>query len=231
MKNDVMLDFRFSQLSQDNFNQIAKINEKGVVLDKWHQMQSECTVQEKEQINLIQSHLNTCRLTLMNEATIWARAIYPLLLLAESDNIQAWAEVTLKAQYPHFELSGIVYGVLGNCISGTISTPYLVVLESKRGLEAENPQYQLYGEMLVAAWLNWQKQTDNKEQEIYGCYTISDTWTFLHTIVSEFEADYPIMEVTSSKEYIQRNEAETILQILKFIAHADSKISEESGAM
>ncbi len=77
MKNDVMLDLTFSQLSQDNFNQIVKLNEKGVVLDKWHQMQSECTVQEKEQNHLIQSHLNTCRLTLMNEATIWARAIYP----------------------------------------------------------------------------------------------------------------------------------------------------------
>jgi hypothetical protein len=212
----------FSELSQEKLNQIAKIYENGVVLERWNKMQSECecTLQEQEQINLIQSHLITYRLSLMNEATIWARAIYPLLVLAERENIQAWAQVTLNAVYPHFELGGIIDGVLGNCASGTISTPYLIVMEAKRGLEAENPQYQLYGEMLVAAWLNWQKQADKTEQEIYGCYTISDTWTFIHGIVMEFEADYPVMVVESSKEYIQRNEANTILQILKFISHS-----------
>jgi hypothetical protein len=42
----------------------------------------------------------------------------------------------------------------------------------------------------------------------------------MHGIVTEFEADYPVMAVESSKEYIQRNEAETILQILKFISHS-----------
>ncbi len=209
----------FSELSQDKLGQIAKIEENGVVLERWNQMQSECTAQEQEQINLIQSHLTTYRLALMNEATIYARAIYPLLVLAERENIQAWAQVTLNAVYPHFELGGIIDGVLGNCASGTISTPYLVVVEAKRGLEAENPQYQLYGEMLVAAWLNWQKQADKTAQEIYGCYTISDTWTFMHGIVREFEADYPVMVVESSKEYIQRNEAQTILQILKFISN------------
>jgi hypothetical protein len=215
-----MLKLIFSELSQENLSKIAKIDEKGVVLDRWNQMQLECSVQEQEQISLIQSHLITYRLALMNEATIWARAIYPLLMLAERENLQAWSQVTLNAKYPNFELGGIIDGVLGNCASGTISTPYIVVMEAKRGLEAENPQYQLYGEMLVAAWLNWQKSADKSEQEIYGCYTISDTWTFMHGIVKEFEADYPVMAVESSKEYIQRNEAETILQILKFISHS-----------
>ncbi|MCP4698908.1 MAG: hypothetical protein GY862_18950 [Gammaproteobacteria bacterium] len=209
--------FTFSELSRENLSQIAKVDEKGVVLDRWKQMESESTVQEKQQINLVQSHLAAYRLTLMNEATIWARAIYPILLLAESGNIQAWAQVNLNAQYPHFELNGLIDGVVGDCASGTITTPYLVVAEAKRGLEAGNPQYQLYGEMLAAAWLNRQKQADKTQQEIYGCYTVSDTWTFMHGIVSEFDADCPAMTVESSKEYVQRNEAETILHILKHI--------------
>jgi hypothetical protein len=164
LSDEVMLKLIFSELSQENLSKIAKIDEKGVVLDRWNQMQSECTVQEQEQISLIQSHLTTYRLALMNEATIWARAIYPLLMLAETENLQAWLQVTLNAKYPHFELGGISDGVLGNCALGTISTPYFVVMEAKRGLEAENPQYQLYGEMLVAAWLNWQKLADKPEQ-------------------------------------------------------------------
>ncbi len=61
----------------------------------------------------------------MNEATIWARAIYPLLMLAESGNVQAWSQVSLSATYPHFELDGIVDGILGKCASGKISRPYL----------------------------------------------------------------------------------------------------------
>jgi hypothetical protein len=209
--------FLFSELSPEKLSQIVKIDEKGVVPEKWQPMQSVGTPQEQEKIQLIQSYLVNARLTLMNEATIWSRAIYPLLMLAENNNIQAWAQINLKAQYAHFELSGTVDGALGDCTSGTLKAPYLVVLEAKRGLEAENPQYQLYGEMLAAAWLNWQQNPEQTEQTIFGCYTISDTWTFLSGTVKAFEADYPIMIVESSKEYIQRNEAETILKILKFI--------------
>lgn len=80
----------------------------------------------------------------MNEATIWARGIYPLLLLAEQGNIEAWAGVAMRATYPQFEIEGIADGVLGKCVSGFIETPYLIVVEAKRGLEAPNRVYQLY---------------------------------------------------------------------------------------
>jgi hypothetical protein len=49
----------------------------------------------------------------MNEATVWARAIYPLLMQAERDAVRAWAQVPLRATYPTFEISGVVDGVLG----------------------------------------------------------------------------------------------------------------------
>jgi hypothetical protein len=42
----------------------------------------------------------------MNEATIWSRAIYPLLLLAEQGEIEAWAEVSFVGQFQQFEVGG-----------------------------------------------------------------------------------------------------------------------------
>ncbi|EDN72289.1 hypothetical protein BGS_0514 [Beggiatoa sp. SS] len=122
----------------------------------------------------------------------------------------------LKAKFPHLKLAGIVDGVLQKCVAGEIGIPYLVVVEAKRGLEAKNPRFQLYGEMLAAAWSNWQKSHE-AEQEIFGCYTISDNWTFVSSVVRNFEDDCPTMTVDTSREYIQRLEAVTIFKILKFI--------------
>jgi len=207
----------FSELSENNLSPLINLVEKGFEVDKWDKMSSgSCTAREQEQIRNIQDHLINYQLNLMNEATIWARAIYPLLLLAESTHIQAWAEVPLSAQFPHFELEGIVDGVLGKCVAGKIKAPYLVVVEAKRGLEAKDPQFQLYGEMLAAAKLNWQ-QTHKPEQEIFGCYTISDSWTFLYGMVKDFEDELPTMTVANSREYIQRIEAVTIFKLLQFM--------------
>ena len=36
--------------------------------------------------------------TTLNEATLWSRALYPLLELAETGRVRAWAEVTLAAK-------------------------------------------------------------------------------------------------------------------------------------
>jgi len=212
-----MQQFTFSELSQDNLPSIVNLVENDFDIDTWNKMVPEqYTEKEQNKLNFIQDYLVNYQLNLMNEATIWARAIYPLLMLAERGNIQAWAEVPLKAQFPHFELAGIVDGVLGKCVAGEISVPYLVVVEAKRGLEAKNPRFQLYGEMLAAAWSNWHK-SPQAEQNIFGCYTISDNWTFVSAVVRNFEDDCPTMTVDTSKEYIQRIEAATIFQILKFI--------------
>jgi hypothetical protein len=66
-----------------------------------------------------------------------------------------------------------------------------------------------------------QNQLDSM-QEIFGCYTIGDNWTFMRGIVSDFEADYPVIQLEFSPEYFQRLEAETILQILKFIVKGEN---------
>jgi len=69
--------------------------------------------------------------------------------------------------------------------------------------------------MVAAAWSNWHK-SPQAEQKIFGCYTISDNWTFVSAVVRNFEDDCPTMTVDTSKEYIQRIEAVTIFKILKF---------------
>jgi hypothetical protein len=66
-------------------------------------------------------------------------------------------------------------------------------------LEAKDPLFQVYGEMLVAACLNWQKSHEI-EQTIFGYYTISDNWTFLQRVVKDFEADIPLITVENSRE-------------------------------
>ena len=211
-----MLKLNFSELSQENLQSIVKLYEKGIVSDKWNRMMLACTDQERQQLQFFTLNLINRRVVAMNEATIWSRAIYPLLMLAEKEHIQAWSQVSLKAQYPRFELESVVDGVLANTVSGRVEAPYLVVLQAKRGIEGKDPQFQLYGEMLAAAWLNWQ-ETAETPQEIFGCYTVSDSWTFARGIVEELEAEQPMMTVELSREYVEKIEAETILQILKFI--------------
>ena len=218
-----MLKLNFSELTEADLKSIAKVQEKKGGLDKWNQMMVPCTDQEKERVQILASDLRDRQVSLMNEATIWSRAIYPLLVLAERGYIQAWAGVPLEAQYPHFELAGMADGVLGSSVFGTAGAPYLVVLETKRGIEAKDPRFQLFGEMLAAAWLNWQQGRETA-QEIFGCYTLIDHWTFVRGIVQDFEAEQPVMTVELSRDYDETFEAETILQILKFIVakYADS---------
>ena len=199
-----MLKLNFSELSQENLQSIVKLYEKGIVSDKWNRMMLACTDQERQQLQFFTLNLINRRVVAMNEATIWSRAIYPLLMLAEKEHIQAWSQVSLKAQYPRFELESVVDGVLANTVSGRVEAPYLVVLQAKRGIEGKDPQFQLYGEMLAAAWLNWQ-ETAETPQEIFGCYTVSDSWTFARGIVEELEAEQPVMTVEFSRGVRRKN--------------------------
>jgi len=179
---------------------------------------------ERLQLEIIQSYLIHEKLHLLNEATLWARAIYPLLLIAEKTGIRAWSEVPLSAVYSQFEVDGIADGVMGYSVAGRLEMPYLVVVETKRGVENQNPIFQLYAQLLVAARLNWEGDSlqDSKAerapiQEIFGCYTIADSWTFVRAEVSEIESDRPTLKVESSQEYSEKSDAETILKVLKSI--------------
>ena len=211
-----MTTYKFTELSDDIVRKLARLQVAPLIPEKWDQMRMALTTHEHQQIAAINLTLRNKKVTLMNEATIWSRAIYPLLVLAEAPGSQAWSEVAMTAHYPNFSLEGIVDGVIASEELGKVVAPYLIVTETKRGFEAKEPTYQMLGEMLAAAWINY--QNDHKsEQLIYGCYTIADTWTFAEGVVTEFDAEHPHFTVQVSNEYKEINEAETIFQILKSI--------------
>ena len=214
-----------STLSLPILKQWVNLNEYGMADYNWLNVEAISLSEiEQQELQHLKSKLKTSRLHLMNEATIWARGIYPLLSLAEQGNIQAWASVAMYAKYPQFEIEGIADGVLGKCVSGFIESPYVIVVEAKRGLEAQNPLYQLYGQLLVAAHLNW--ENDQKEpQEIFGCYTIADSWSFIRAEIERMNADQPIMRIEFSGEYAEQYDAETIVRILKGIVSKYVKLS------
>ncbi len=203
------------QLSLEDIQHQVQLMSRGLGDYAWLNVEDVALGERDQlQLQLLQERLLTTRTQLLNEATTWARVIYPLLLLAEQDRIQAWSEVALSAQYARFSLEGIADGVLGPSIDGYLQTPYLVVVEAKKGLDASNPQFQLYGQMLAAAWMNW-KSSGQEPQEIFGCYTISDSWTFFRGEVRGFEQEKPEFILESSREFSERLEAEIILKLLK----------------
>ncbi|MCU0550572.1 MAG: hypothetical protein MUC48_14580 [Leptolyngbya sp. Prado105] len=210
------------KVSLGDLTSLIQLEEKGVAAHPWLNGQGiTLTEIEQQQLAIVQSRLLNDPTHLLNEATIWSRAIYPLLLLAERDNIRAWAEVTLSAQFSTFDISGIADGAIGQSIAGRLISPYLVVVETKRGIEGADPIPQLYGQLLAAAYLNW--KADNQDpQEIFGCYTIADSWTFLRGEISQLEEERPMLRVEYSREYSEKYDAEPILRILKQIVNRRS---------
>jgi len=207
---------KFSELTTETLRFIVRIEEKGVSPNLWDKTDLSLTEQERQGVESIVSSIQNKPVVLMNEATTWSRAIYPLLVLAEQGGLEAWSQAPLKAEYPGFGLNGTADGVVGHNISGVTKSFCLIVVAAKQGPEAQGPLIHLYGAMLAAARLNWER--DNRvPQEIFGCYTVADSWTFMRGLVSDIEADRPTMTVFSSREYAEKVEAETILRVLKSI--------------
>ncbi len=213
-----MQDFKFPELTAGILRSIVKLNDRGVVPEMWRQMMVPLTEEENRQVATIAARLLKTRVFPMNEATIWSRAICPLLMLAEQGRLQTWAKAPLSAKYPRFTLAGVADGLMGKVISDGVESPRLVVVQAKLGLEEDyNPVAELVGATLAAARLNWEEDGE-PSQEIFGCCTIRDTWIFLQARVSEFNSDQPMATVTLSREYSEKLEIETIFRILKFIA-------------
>ncbi len=187
-----MQSFNFSRLTAGFLNSMVTLREKGVTPALWDTTDVSLTEHERQRVEAIISSLAHKSIVLMNEATIWSRAIYPLLVLAEQGEIEAWAQLPLKAEYPRFVLEGIADGAVGYNISGPTKSFCLIVVEVKREPEEQDPLSQLYGAMLAAAKLNW-AQDNRVPQEIYGCYTIADNWIFAHGQVADIEDLRPTM--------------------------------------
>ena len=211
-----MCTYTFSQLTEETIHGLVTLDEEEGALEEWQNRQISLTDDEHRRLEDIKSTLHHHHLVVMNEATLWARAIYPILMLAEQGRVRAWSGVSLKAAYPTFALEGEVDGALAPSVAGRVRPPYLIVHEAKRGLNAPDPLYQLYGEMLAAARIN-AKQDAAPEQEIFGCYTVNETWAFVRGIVREMESEKPSFAVSFAPAYSGTLEAEQIVQLLKFI--------------
>jgi hypothetical protein len=202
------------------------VQNKGIAAYEWTRTES-IALTEPE----MRPHLLNYDTHLVNEATLWARAIYPLLLLAEQGDIQAWSEISLQAQYPKFQLEGIADGVLARGDAGLVVSPYLVVAETKKGIDGQNSVFQLYGQLLAATRLNWEENPQDSP-EMFGCYTIADTWKFVRAEVTHLDSDLPTLQLEYSREYAEKLEVETILKILKRMVakHLEPNPNQESKA-
>jgi hypothetical protein len=212
-----MTQLTLSKLTIQDIKRVVQLKEFGSRSYDWTLVDDiELTPREQTRLTELEGTLDGDPVHLLNESTIWSRAIYPLLQLSEQDDIRALSGVSLQATYQNFSLDGIADGVIGRSITGRIEVPYIVMVEAKRGIEGQNPIAQLYGELLVAARLNW--ENDEKAiQEVFGCYTIADSWTFVRAVVGEIEHDRPSLTTEHSREYAEKTSAFKILKTLKSI--------------
>ncbi len=87
------------QLTEETLNALVTLDEQPDVSDKWDEMTCVLAPEEIMLLNHLKSLLHGRHLVLMNEATLWARAIYPLLVLAEQGHIQATEKPTLNIEF------------------------------------------------------------------------------------------------------------------------------------
>lgn len=211
-----MLIYSLNQLTLDQLQELTEIQDRGTLPALWEERKlGELTEEEQAVLSSVRKHLTSVRAHSLNEATIWARAIYPLLALAERDNLRAFAAVPMSATLSRGELRGEVDGVLAR-VSVEVSAvpPYLVVVEAKRGIEGNEPAAQLLGGLLCAAWQN-HKRRPRPEQRLYGVITVADVWTFVSVLVSDLDAERPRLTTAFSREYMEKTEATQILLLLK----------------
>jgi hypothetical protein len=208
--------YALADLSMDQLGEIADVEHKGVAPALWEDRPlGELSEEERSFLATLGKHIVPYSVHLANEATIWSRAIYPLLLLAEQDQIRAFSGVPLRAVLPGGELRGEVDGAMAHIgIQADAQPPYLLVVEAKRGVEAHDPVAQLLGGMLCAAAKNHKKRP-REEQRLYGAYTVADVWTFLQVTVAGLDGGRPAMTTVASREYTEKTEAGLILRLLK----------------
>ena len=130
--------------------------------------------------------------------------------------MQALADVAILAHLGDVELAGTADGALGRPIAGPLEAPFLLLVEAKRGVAGASPVAQLYGELFAAALTNAQA-LGRQSLGLYGCYTIADTWTFVHLTATALDTPHPALTFVTSSEYSEKVEAGTIARILKSI--------------
>jgi hypothetical protein len=210
-----MKTYAFKDLSARVLAEVATIHHETEQPAVWEELgKRDVGERERVAVGLVTENLLNYKTQRANEATLWARAIYPLLVLAERGTIRAWSQIPLSATFDEIEIRGEVDGALAASVDEDPELPYLVVVEAKRGVGATDPMIQLLAAMLCAARSN--ERGGGPVREIYGCYTIAAVWTFLRGQL-DWSQPKPAMSVLSSREYWEKIEARTIVAVLESI--------------
>ena len=210
-----MKTYPFNELTAATLAEIAVICYEPRQPAVWEELaRKEISVREREILAIITDKLRYFRTILANEATVWARAIYPVLAMAERGEIVAFSRVSLAAAFGDVQVRGEADGALAWSVNEEPGTPYVVIIEAKRGVEATEPISQLLGAMLCAAQKN--ERDGRPADEMYGVYTVADIWTFVRGQI-DWSQPKPTMRVLPSGEYAEKTEAATILAILESI--------------
>jgi hypothetical protein len=211
-----MMTYPLRQLTIDQLRDLVVVDNAGMDPSRW-EARERGALSETEQTPLaaLRSYLVSTRVTLFNEATLWGRAIYPLMMMAERGPLHAYAQVPMSATLPRGALRGEVDGALAHeGLGAEVTSPYLLIVEAKRGVENHDPVAQLIGGLVCAAFES-QRDHARGEQHIAGAYTVSDLWTFVEAWVTGLDSEQPRVRVVFSREYTEKTEAAAILCILK----------------
>ncbi len=222
-----MTKLSLASVTLDDLATLARLESREMGSVTWETAVETLDDVAREQLRYLASKLATTRSTTLNEATIWSRAIYPLLELAENNSVRAWAEVPLSARDPYSdtELAGVIDGVLAaeGVLAGTPGIPFLLVVEAKRGMDGNDPRPQLIGALLAVLWTDLARGRDEETAASFGCFTVGDVWTFVRAEARAEPDDSPRprlgVTLSWSREYSERAEAEVILRALRHIAH------------
>lgn len=220
-----MTKLSLASVTLDDLGRLAALESHEMTQEPWQDDALAFDDATSGQLAYLVAKLAGTRPTTLNEATLWSRAIYPLLELAETNLVKAWAQVAVAARDPYTdtELAGVVDGVLAHegVLSGAPGQPFLLVMEAKRGMDATDPRPQLLAAILAVLWTKIAHVGDAQPVEAFGCFTVGDIWTFVRAeAVVRAAGIVPRLAMTLSwsRELTERTEANAILRALCWIA-------------
>lgn len=209
-----------ASVSLRDLEDLVELTSLGVTSEPWDAEPERLEPDLEVQVKYLHAKLARAQPSTLNEATIWARAVYPLLVLAENNRVRAWAQVPIAARDPYSdaEISGIIDGVLAPeaVLAGAPGLPFLLVVEAKRGMDGVDPRPQLLGAVLAALWQRI-AAGEAPPMEAYGCYTVGDIWTFVRARATLPAGGRLALALSWSREYSERAEVSGILQVLRRI--------------
>src|SRR6202042_2532219 len=90
----------FDAVTLDDLTRLAALETPAAMRAPWDVAQEPLDERTQLLLGYLTEKLAEAHPTTLNEATLWSRALYPLLELAESGRVRAWAEVTFAARDP-----------------------------------------------------------------------------------------------------------------------------------